>query len=87
MPSTLPNEAKQRELWRQLVTEGLTYNSETNTTRPFGLMSKRFGRAWIDYIQAAWEARDELSDEEFCRLNGDVPLTFIEKNLRSHTDR
>lgn len=68
---------KEAELWRQLVTEGLSYNGETNCTKPFREMSKRFGAAWIEYLRAAWIAHCEMTDEEFCRLHGGIPIGFL----------
>lgn len=83
MASTSGNR-RERELWRQLVTEGLVYGGDVNSRLPFTGMSQRYGKAWIDYLNAAWEARGDLTDEEFCRLNGTVPPTFLARLKSVH---
>jgi hypothetical protein len=65
-----------------MLKEGLSYDGQTNVVHPFETMSRKFGRAFIDYLEAAWLARDDLSEEEFCRLNGGVTPAFIERRLR-----
>jgi hypothetical protein len=71
------------ELWRQLLGDGLNYEAEGGNARlPFRQMSQRYGKAWIAYLRAAWNAKDEMPESEFRRLNGEVPEAFVEKNLR-----
>lgn len=65
--------------WNRLVTEGLVFDKDSNTKEDFGKMSKKFGLAYIYYIEGAYSIKDELTDEEFCRLNGNVPMKFMEK--------
>lgn len=78
------NRDRDDQLWHKLVAEGLVYDGPTNTSLPFGKMSQRYGKAWICYLRAAYEAKGELSDEEFGHLNGGVPPHFIERTLREH---
>lgn len=68
--------------WNRLVNEGLCYDGQSNTRYPFQVMSKKFGRAFIDYLRAAWQANDGcLSDEEFCQLNGGIPASLFQKTV------
>lgn len=45
-------------------------------------MSKAYGLAYIEYLQAAWQANAGcLTEEEFCRVNGGVPKGFFDKKV------
>ena len=71
------------ENWNRLITDGLLVGEESNTKFPFKTMSKKFGVAWMAYCQAAWEANDDcLSEEEFCKLNGEIPDGFFKHKIR-----
>lgn len=76
MPSQTEREAA---LWKLLVQQGLCYDGGGNTTLPFAGMSKRYGKAYIVYLQAAYQAKGELTDNEFCEINGNVPASLIDK--------
>lgn len=65
--------------WNRMVNEGLCYDGNTNTIFPFAQMSKKFGKPWIYYLEAAYFAKDELTDKEFCDINGGVPESFLPK--------
>lgn len=69
--------------WNRLVREGLDFEGPTNTRFPFPQMSKRFGKAWVEYCQVAWAANEGcLTPEEFCQLNGGIPAGFFAKLAR-----
>lgn len=43
-------------------------------------MSKKFGKVWIDYLRAAWQANEGcLTEEEFRAVNGGIPEKFMAK--------
>lgn len=65
--------------WNRLVKEGFSFDGNSNTKEEFGKMSKKFGLAFIFYVEAAYSIKDEMTDEEFCKLNGNVPAKFLEK--------
>lgn len=65
--------------WNKFVRNGLIENQETNLTNDFPKSSKRFGLAFLSYLEAAYLAKDEMSDEEFCKINGDVPTKFLNR--------
>jgi len=65
------------------VAEGLVVDGDSNTKYPFKKMSKAYGLAYIEYLQAAWKANaDCLSEVEFCEINGGVPKGFFDKTVR-----
>lgn len=68
--------------WNDFVINGLCYNGETNTVYNFDKMCKRFGKEYIGYLQAAYIAKADITDEEFAKLNGGVPQSFIDKKLK-----
>lgn len=67
--------------WNRLVREGLIVDGAVNVRYSFAKMCKRYGQAYIDYLRAAWAARGDLPESEFCRLNGGVPVSFLSKLL------
>lgn len=69
--------------WTRLLDKGLNFEGTTNTNYPFPRMSKDFGLEFIEYLRAAYLAKDELTDEEFCKINGDVPRGFLEKKVKN----
>lgn len=75
--------------WNRLVQEGLSTEDETNVKLPFKKLTKKYGKAYIAYLRAAWSANLQSEDfsltlEEFCILNGGVPKTFFEKKVIDH---
>ena len=71
------------EDWNRLLNDGLDYSdSNSNTKGDFGKLSKKFGLAFIAYLQAAYQAKDEMSVDEFCRINGGIPLGFFVKKVK-----
>ena len=77
--------AKQIDHWARLVSEGLQEDGDSNVRLPFKKMSKKFGLAYIEYLQAAWKANAGcLTEDEFCEINGGVPRGFFDKKVRPH---
>lgn len=73
--------------WNRLLAEGMyqgddvdTYNS--NVKYSFDKMCVKYGKAYIEYLKAAWLAKDELPEHEWASLNGNVPKSFINKHLK-----
>lgn len=76
-------ELKQDE-WNRLVTEGLSDDGQSNTRFPFSTMSKKFGLAWLEYCKVAWQANEGcMSEDEFCKINGEIPRKFFETKIKS----
>lgn len=79
--------AKQRsetDDWNRFVKEGLTTDGPSNVTGQFKTLTKKYGKAYISYLQAAWAANEGcLTEEEFCELNGDVPKGFFDKRVKT----
>ena len=66
--------------WERFVKVGLLYTSDdSNVKYDFNKMTKKFGIAYLSYLEAAYECKDSMTDEDFCKLNGNVPINFLEK--------
>lgn len=66
--------------WKDFLANGIQeFDGTSNVVSDFGKMTKRFGKFYLWYLSAAYEAKDEMSDEEFCAINGLVPIGFLKK--------
>ncbi len=73
-------EMKDQLGWEDFIEKGLQeFDGSSNVTKDFTGMTKRFGKHYIAYLEAAWNAKDEMSEEEFCAINGGVPSGFLKK--------
>lgn len=70
------------EEWNRFVEEGMSKDFDeigSNVKYDFDKMTKKFGRAYLSYLEAAYLAKANMSDEEFCKINGNVPIKFLER--------
>lgn len=63
--------------------EAMDFDSDTkNWKYPFKVMTKKYGKEFVDHIKTMWEANGGgQTDEEFCRMN-DLPTEFFIKIVR-----
>lgn len=78
---------KEAKEWNRLLTEAMheefDENAYSNFKYDFGTLTKKFGGAYIKYCQFAWEASGGMiDDEEFCRINGNIPYGFFAKKIK-----
>ena len=67
----------------QRLAEVMDFDSDDANFRvAFKKLTKKYGREFIAYSKAAWEANDGLSEEEFCRLNGNMPKGFFDRKVK-----
>jgi len=60
--------------WSRFVREALVTDGDSNVALPFKKLTKNYGRAYIEYLRAAWTANEGcLTESEFCEINGGVP--------------
>jgi hypothetical protein len=64
--------------------ESIDFESDVNNFKqPFNMMTKKYGQAFIAYCKAAWEANEGIqTEEEFCKMNADMPTSFFEKAIK-----
>ena len=58
-------------------------SDEKNFTIPFGKCTSKYGKPFIEMIQAMWAANGESqTEEEFCKMN-DIPKGFFDKKIKN----
>ena len=67
------------------IIEAMDFDSDTsNWKHDFKVMSKRYGRDFIDTMKAMWSANyDVQTEDEFCKMNG-IPKGFFEKVIKNN---
>lgn len=66
------------EDWNKFVLTVMVSEGETNFKNDFKWLTRYHGRCYMDYLKAAYSAKDILTDEQFCYLNH-CPLTILPK--------
>lgn len=71
--------------WNEFVKAVIDTESETSNVKgEFVAISKKHGAAYIDYLKSAWICnKDFMSEEEFCRINGNVLKSFFENKIKN----
>lgn len=72
-------EMKDHKGWQDFCANGLSFDGDSNVVAPFPKMTKRFGKFYLAYLEAAYKAKGEMTDEEFCQINGEVPINFLKR--------
>lgn len=67
--------------YNRFINETMDFESdELNFKFDFNILTRKYGKAYISYISAAWAANDNiLTVEEFCNLNGEIPMQIFNK--------
>lgn len=82
-PTTSTEMEVKKEAWEKFI--GIM-DFESNTSNfkiPFEQITKKYGNAFITFCKAAWSANDDvMTEEEFMKMNGDMPRSFFEKNIK-----
>lgn len=82
IPTILDKMEVKKEAWEKFIGI-MDFESDTSNFKiSFKDITKKYGNAYIFYCRAAWEANDGvLSEEEFIKVNGEMPRGFFEKNI------
>lgn len=69
--------------WDNFI-ESMDFDSDENNFKyPFKVMTKKYGQAFIAYCRVAWQANEGIqTEEEFCKMNADMPMGFFEKTIK-----
>ena len=67
------------------ICEVLDFESEdSNFTVGFKTLTKKYGREFKAYAQAAWTANEDcFTEEEFCKINGGIPKGYFDKVVKN----
>ena len=60
------------------IIEAIDFEDDNkNWKYPFKVMTKKYGKDFIEVVKASWEANDDVQTaEEFCTMN-DIPEGFF----------
>ena len=71
--------------WNDFVKNYLVFDDDTNVKGDFSSLSKKAAVPYFEFLKAQWIcSRDHMGAQEFCKMNGDVPVGFFEKNIRNN---
>ncbi len=75
---------KKQDGWKRFIDEATCNFGEekSNVKFSFVVLTKKYGRAYIQYLQATWEAADSMGEAEFIAINGDIPYSFFKKVVK-----
>ena len=66
----------------KIMNEAFDFESDDNNFKyPFAIMTKKYGRAFIEYCRAMWFANETMTKEEFCKINANMPIGFFENTI------
>jgi hypothetical protein len=73
-----------RDAWDNFITS-MDFESDTSNFKyEFGVMTKKYGQAYIEFCKAAWFANDGvMTEEEFMKMNGNMPRSFFDKTVNN----
>ena len=72
-----------KEAWEKFL-DIMDFESETSNFKiSFKDITKKYGNAYIAFCKAQWSANDDvMTEDEFMKMNGDMPRGFFEKNIK-----
>jgi hypothetical protein len=72
-----------KDAWNKFTDIIDTESNESNFKIQFKDITKKYGQAYIEYCKAAWSANFGVqTEDEFMQMNGGMPRSFFEKNVR-----
>ena len=70
--------------WDNFMTSFDYESDESNFRFEFKVMTKKFGQCYIEYCRAMWKANEGVqTEEEFCRMNGNMPMGFFNGKVKN----
>ena len=83
----MSNQKADARQWTNFIRDFVSLEDGSNMTQDFGKITQKAGVAYFEYLRAAWVCNDgQRTEEEFCKINGNVPIKFFHKNIRDHVD-
>lgn len=70
--------------WNDFVTNFVDSESDvSNVKGTFSTISRTQAVPYYEFLKAQWIcSRDHMTEEEFCKMNGDVPKKFFDGNIK-----
>lgn len=57
-------------------------SAANNFTVSFKEITKKCGKAYINFCIGAWEANETMTEEEFMAINANMPRSFLENVIK-----
>ena len=72
-----------KDAWDNFM-NAVDWESDTgNFKYPFKVMTKKYGQAFIAFCKEQWQANEGVqTEEEFCKMNADIPQGFFDKVIK-----
>jgi uncharacterized protein YrzB (UPF0473 family) len=72
-----------KEAWENFISIMDTESNDSNFKVDFKVITKKYGVAYIIFCKAMWEANDDVqTEEEFCKMNGNMPMGFFNNKIK-----
>jgi len=73
-----------KQAWDNFIENAMDPESDSSNFKvPFKVLSKKYGQSYIVFCKAMWEANDDvMTEEEFMKMNGEMPRGFFEKMIK-----
>ena len=73
-----------KDAWNNFIKNAMDGESnDSNFKVTFKVLSKKYGRAYIVFCKAMWEANDGvMTENEFIKMNGEMPKPFFDKVIK-----
>lgn len=65
--------------WKRFCEKGLVFDDDRTFIYPFKKMCKKFGRSFLHYLEVAYSAKGEITDNKFREINN---LTLKEFQMK-----
>ena len=66
----------------KIIFEAFDFESDVKNFKfTFKIMTKKFGRSFIEYCRIMWYVDEEKNIEKFCKMNADMPIGFFENTI------
>jgi len=71
------------EAWEKFM-ESFDFDSDVNNFKySFNVMTKRYGIQFIEFCKAAWVSNETMTEEEFCKMNANMPIGFFKGRIKN----
>lgn len=71
--------------WNKFCREYIDTESDTSNVKgDFAKLSRMCAVPYFEFLKCQWiVSKDIMSEENFCIMNGNVPIKFFEKNIKN----
>jgi hypothetical protein len=74
----------QKETYKRIFEIMDCESDDSNFTIPFGQICKKYGKEYREFCIAAWQANGDCqTEEEFMRINGNMPRGYFDKVVKN----